>query len=488
MVFPHLLSPPKTDRYIGPTLRIAPAGVSALCLTLAGCAALPDEGKTAQVQPPVHYAADQSFKADTAPWPKADWWRAYGDAQLDQLIDTALAGTPDLRAAQARLAKARAQSAQSQSALLPSLSASASVSEAKQSYYTGIPPQFVPKGMNDQGQGSLNLSFDLDLWGKNRRALEAARSSEQAAEAESALARITLASEIAASYADFAGQFDTRDAMADAVRVKSETYDLVLARVNTGLDTQAELKQAEAGLYSARADLARADESIELTRHKIAALLGDGPDRGLGLQRPKAIPKAFGLPPNLALDLIGHRPDIVAARWRVESASSRIGVAKAAFYPNINLTAALGVQALYLNQLTHAGADTASVGPAISLPIFDGGSLRANLSAAHADYAEGVANYDAALAQALQQVADAVTSQKAAGERLTQAKAALNASEAAHRLAGLRYRSGLSNYQSVLSAETAEITNRQTVAELSARRFSLDVALTRALGGGWPQI
>jgi NodT family efflux transporter outer membrane factor (OMF) lipoprotein len=488
MIMLHFLSPPKTGRYLGVRLRIAPAGVSALCLTLAGCAALPEIEKPAQIQPAAQYATKESFQASDSPWPKADWWRAYGDPQLDMLIDSALAGTPNLRAAQARLAKAKAQSAQSQSVLLPSLSANAGISEAKQSYYTGIPPQFVPKGLNDQGQGSLNLSFDLDLWGKNRRALEASTSLEQAAAADAALARITLASEIAASYADFAGQFSTRDALADAVRVKTETYDLVQSRVKTGLDTQAELKQAEAGLYSARADLVRADEAIELTRHRIAALLGEGPDRGLSLQRPKAIPKAFGLPANLALDLIGHRPDIVAARWRVEAASSRIGAAKAAFYPNVNLTAAIGVQALYLNQLTHAGADTASIGPAISLPIFEGGSLRANLSAAHADYAEGVANYDAALTQALQQVADAVTSQKAASERLGQAQAALAASEEAHRLAGLRYRSGLSTYQSVLLAETAEIANRQTVADLSARRFSLDVALTRALGGGWPQI
>jgi NodT family efflux transporter outer membrane factor (OMF) lipoprotein len=488
MIIPHFLSPPKADRFMGPILRIAPAGVSALCLTLAGCAALPEMDKASQIQPPSHYASGSSFQANAAPWPQADWWRAYGDPQLDLLIDTALAGTPDLRAAQARLAKAQAQSAQSQAVLMPSLSASASVSEAKQSYYNGIPPQFVPKGMNDQGQGSLNLSFDLDLWGKNRRALEASVSLEQAAAADAALARITLASEIAASYADFAGQFDARDAQADAVRVKAETYDLVQSRVNSGLDTQAELKQAEAGLYAARADLARAEEAIDLTRHRIAALLGEGPDRGLTLQRPKTIPTAFGLPANLALDLIGHRPDIVAARWRVEAASSRIGVAKAAFYPNVNLTAALGVQALYLNRLTQAGADTASIGPAISLPIFDGGSLRANLSAAHADYAEGVANYDAALTQALQQVADAVTSQKATTERLRQAQAALAASEAAHRLAGMRYRSGLSTYQSVLSAETAEIANRQSVAELSARRFSLDVALNRALGGGWPQV
>ena len=488
MIIPHFLSPPKTDRYWGMRLRIAPAGVSAICLTLAGCATLPETEMAAPIQPPVHYATKESFKAGESPWPKADWWRAYGDAQLDALIETALTGTPNLRAAQARLAKAQAQSAQSQAVLMPSLSANAGISEAKQSYYTGIPPQFVPKGMNDQGQGSLNLSFDLDLWGKNRRALEASISAEQASAADAALARVTLASEIAASYADFAGQFDARDAMADAVRVKTETYDLVQSRVKTGLDTQAELKQAEAGLYAARADLARAEEAIELTRHKIAALLGAGPDRGISLQRPKAIPQGFGLPANLALDLIGHRPDIVAARWRVEAASSRIGVAKAAFYPNVNLTAALGVQALYLNQLTHAGADTASIGPAISLPIFDGGGLRANLSAAHADYAEGVANYDAALTQALQQVADTVTSQKAAADRLHQAQAALAASEEAHRLAGLRYKSGLSTYQSVLLAETAEIANRQSVAELSARRFSLDVALTRALGGGWPQI
>jgi NodT family efflux transporter outer membrane factor (OMF) lipoprotein len=258
--------------------------------------------------------------------------------------------------------------------------------------------------------------------------------------------------------------------------------------VTNGLDTRGELNQAQAGVPSARADLDLIDEQIAQTRDAIAALLGQGPDRGLALQRPATTRlKAFGLPARLSADLIGRRPDVVAARWRAEAAAKRIGEAKAAFYPDINLTAFVGQQSLYLRELFAAGSDVGQVGPAISLPIFDAGELRGQLRGAKADYSEAVASYDAALTQALREVADAAASERALDQRLKDSREALADREEAYRIARLRYEGGLANYQTVLIAEDSVLQSRRTVVDLEARAFSLDIQLIKALGGGYAE-
>jgi NodT family efflux transporter outer membrane factor (OMF) lipoprotein len=262
----------------------------------------------------------------------------------------------------------------------------------------------------------------------------------------------------------------------------------VSRRVDNGLDTRAELKQAEAGAPAARAQMAAVDEQIVQTRNRLAALLGEGPDRGTSIARPAfAQLKAFGLPAQLAAELLGRRPDLAAARWRAEAAAKHIGAARAQFYPNINLAAYVGQQALYANLLWKGSSQIGSVGPAISLPIFEGGRLRAEYRAAQADYDDAVATYDATVVLALQQVADAAASERALVIRLKESRAALEAYEEAYKLARMRYEGGLSNYQSVLLAEDAVLQARLIVADLDARAFTLDVQLVQALGGGYVQ-
>jgi NodT family efflux transporter outer membrane factor (OMF) lipoprotein len=182
---------------------------------------------------------------------------------------------------------------------------------------------------------------------------------------------------------------------------------------------------------------------------------------------------------------VGRRPDVAAARWRAEAAASRIKEAKASFYPNVNLAGFVGFQSLKLNRLFADGSDVGSIGPAVSLPIFEGGRLRAGLRGAEADRDAAVASYDAAVTEAFRQVADVVASQKALAGQLADSRAALVASEDAYRIARLRYRGGLATYQSTLIAEQAVLNRRRIVADLDARAFALDVALVRALGGGF---
>ncbi|HEY1559766.1 MAG TPA: efflux transporter outer membrane subunit [Caulobacteraceae bacterium] len=464
--------------------RAATAAISS-ALTLAGCAAIPPV-HLADVKPASAYRADQTFAAPTISWPGDEWWRAYDDAQLNQLIDEALAASPNVAEARARLDKADALAGVARANLFPTLQGQAQVDETKQSYNTGIPPAFVPHGWNSFGQTTLNFSWELDFWGKNRKALAAAVSDAKASDADLAEARLVLSTAIASAYADFYRLWAERDVAERAVKSREETLDLVRRRVDNGLDTRGELEEAKAGPANARSDLAAIDEDIALSRDRIAALMGQGPDRGLAIQRPSAPSlKAFGLPPRLPADLIGRRPDLAAARWRAEAAAGRIGVAKAQFYPDINLAAAIGFESLGISKLFLSGSSTGQVGPAITLPIFEGGRLRANLRGARADYETAVASYDETLTQALQDVADVAASERALSARVQHSTDALTADEDAYRIARLRYEGGLANYQSVLLVENAVLTDRRTVVDLKARAFTLDVQLIRALGGGY---
>ena len=453
---------------------------------LAGCAMMPKDGATPAPKPPGAYATSQSFTAPAADWPKLDWWRAYGDTELNGLIDEALSGSPTLAQAKARLDKAKADLGTARAGLFPTLALSGSVYEAKQSYNLGIPPEFVPHGYNDYATGLLNFNYEFDFWGKNRGAVSAATSEARAANADAAAARLILSTAVAGAYADLSRLYAERDVAERAAQSRQETYDLVARRVTDGADNRSASQQAMAGVHTAKASLAEIDEDIGLTRDELAALLGEGPDRGLSIARPGgATIKAFGLPANLAADLIGRRPDVVAARWRAEAAAKRIGVAKAQFYPDINLVADLGFEALHVHNFLESGSDVGSVGPAATLPIFEGGRLRAGLRGAQADYADAVATYDSTLTQALQEVADAAQSERALGDRLSQSQAALAADEDAYRIARLRYEGGLSDYQSVLLVEDSVLTDRRVVVDLQARAFTLDIQLVKALGGGF---
>lgn len=466
-----------------------PLGLVLAAVALASCASLPGEERKPPVRPPSAYQADKSFTAPAADWPSDRWWAAYGDPQLSGLIEEALKGSPTLAEAEARLRSASAQAAVARSATLPSLEGQGQVSETEQSRIEGFPPfiqQLLPQGYQGNARLTLNASYDLDLFGKNRAALAAAVSDAAAARADVAQARLTLSTAVAQAYADLARLTAERAAAAEAVANRQATSQLTAERVRNGLDTRAEEKQAEAATPASQAEVEAIDEQLLLTRHRIAALLGEGPDRGLAIADPK--PEAirpFGLPPDIKLHLLGRRPDIVAARLRAEAAGKRIDSSRAAFFPDVTLSAYVGQQSLGLSQLFNPAAAIGTFGPAVTLPIFEGGRLRGQLHGAHADYDAAVAAYDATLIQALQDVADSAASVKSAQTQLDERRAALAAGQQAYAVARERYQGGLSSYVAVLTAENAVIDERRAFADAQARAFMLDIALVRALGGGF---
>jgi NodT family efflux transporter outer membrane factor (OMF) lipoprotein len=453
---------------------------------LSACAAVPHLGPEPEAKSAAAYATAQSFQAPQAAWPQDGWWGRYNDPQLDALMTEALQASPSLVQAEARVRKAEALSEQQRAAGRPSLAANAEASETRQSYNLGFPPQFVPHGYNDTGRFSLDLDWDFDLFGRNRAALAAATSEAEAARMDAAESRLMLTTSVAAAYADFARLFGEREAAARSLANREASARLLAQRVQAGSANQGEARQAQSNAAAAAQELASLDEQIGLARNRLAALAGQGPDRGLALVQPAgAIAAGFGLPPDVAVDLIGRRPDVQAARLRAEAAGQRIKVARAGFYPNVNLAAFFGRQALGLDLLKQPGSQIGQAGLALSLPIFSAGRLEGAYRGARADYDAAVAGYDQTLVQALQEVADAAVSARQLQARLVQAHTALAGAEDAYRIAGLRYEAGLTNYLAVLSTEDAVIAQRRSVADLESRTLAVDAALAKALGGGF---
>ena len=468
------------------TARRGRAALVLAVLLTGACASVPNLGAKPEPRAASDYASSATLAGTRAEWPSDGWWHRYGDAQLDRLIDEALAGSPDLQAAAARLRTAEGYAQRAGSALAPSIDAFAQPELAKQSQNQAMPAAAIPNGWNDSGSIGVSFSLDLDLWGKNRAALRAANADADAAHFELHEAELALTTGIASTYADLAALYAQRDSLAMALDIRSQTAKLVQQRVDIGLDTRAELKQATARVAQARADIEASDEAIALTRNALAALVGAGPDRGLLIERPATgALQAQGVPDGASIALIGRRPDIAAAKARVAAAKDRVKEAKAAFYPNVNLTALIGLQSFGLGSLFSSGSQFGSVSPAVSLPLFHGGALQGQYRGRRGQYDEAVALYDASVIKALRETADAVTSQKKLAARLSQSRSALADFQEAHALARQRYEHGLATYLDVLSAEEGVVSARLQVAELEARAFTLDVQLVRALGGGF---
>ncbi|WP_374420539.1 efflux transporter outer membrane subunit [Novosphingobium arvoryzae] len=460
--------------------------VLALSGVLAACAVPPAPRAAAPLKTGEALGDVEGLSGDAADFPADRWWTAYGDSGLDALIEEALAKSPDMALAAARIRAADAASERAGGTLLPTLTVDGAVGGNKQSYNLGIPAQFVPKGVIETGRLSATLGLNLDLWGRNRAALAAARGEAQAARVDAAQARLMLASGIALSWGNLAQLTASRDLALRSVDALSGIERLTGERVRAGIDNRADHELATARRAGAEQALAALNELIALERNRLAALIGAGPDRAERLPVPAPdLSRTAGVPANLAANLLGRRPDIVAARLRAEAAAARVTSARRAFYPDINLAAVAGLQSLGLDQLFASGSTFANFGPAISLPIFDGARLTSNYNAAEAGFDEAVARYDQTLLGALREVADVLDSRRALAERLLAARTAARSATEAARLARLRHGQGIANLLQVLNAEDAALANQRALAELEARAFLLDVTLVRALGGGF---
>ncbi|MFT3757052.1 MAG: efflux transporter outer membrane subunit [Pseudoxanthomonas sp.] len=461
-------------------------GALAIAIALAGCAST---GGLAPATTP--RAADSHETARSlagaplseAAFPRQDWWTTLGDPQLDALIGEALQGTPSLAAADARLRKAQAQAGLADAARKPTVNASAQYAVAQ--LPKALAGDEIGGELMHNTVGYLNFAWPLDVWGGKRAEYEAALGQTHASQIDAQAARLSLAANVARSYVALAQAFDAQDVAQREQARSARLQQLSRQRVDAGIDNQLSLRNADSAIATAKAQAEAAQQQIDALRNTLAALLGRGPDRGLDIARPQLLAApAPALPGVLPSELLGHRPDVVAARWRVESAAQNIKSAKAKFKPSINLSALVGVAATNFSDLFSTDAALGFGGPAISLPIFDGGQLRHNLAARDADYDLAVADYNQTVVQALHEFADAVQSIRSLDAQTTSLRQAREAADAALKLADNRYHAGLGTQLDVLSAQRPLLQLEQQLAGLHAQRYAASIDLNRALGGG----
>ena len=464
--------------------------VSALSLSLAagGCGSTNGLSTQASLGDANALAAQKSLAGTpvaSASWPRGDWWTALGDAELDRLIEEALAGSPTLKVAAARTRKALGFAETSKAALYPRVDASYEATRERFPEHGLVPPP-AAGAWSTVHQLQATLAWELDFWGKNRAAYESALGEAKAAEVDAYAARLALSANIAQAYVQLQRAYLQLDVAQTTLKEREQIFALTRDRNAAGVDSRLELKQAESALPATREQIAQLNETIALTRNQLAALLGQGPDRGLSIGRPDAHSlETVALPASLPAELLGRRPDLVAQRARVEAAQKEIAVAKAEFYPNVNLIAFIGLQSLGSAGFLSAASRTLGVGPAINLPIFEAGRLRGNLAGKNADYDVAVESYNQTLADALRDVVDNLASFRSVAEQRREQAQALSTAQEAYDLALLRYREGIGNYLQVLSAEQPLLAQQSLDADLKSREISLSIDLVRALGGGF---
>ncbi|MEF7612305.1 efflux transporter outer membrane subunit [Aquincola sp. MAHUQ-54] len=448
---------------------------------MAGCASPAGIQSTAQ---PIDPARVGLSSGAALPEVQPDWWQAFGDAQLNGLVERALADHPSLQVAAARVARAGAAIEDARAAERPSATLSAGATRQR---YTenGMVPAPLAGSTRTDATLQAGLSWEIDFFGRHRAALASALGGERAAAAEADAARLMLATHVVRSYVGLARAVALRDVAQRALAQRDEVLGLVRQRVDAGLDTTVELRQGEGALPEARVQIEQLDEQIALARHELAALTAQAPGALAGLAPALGPVQAAPLPAQLGADLLGRRPDIAAARWRVEAATQDVAVARTEFYPNVNLTAFAGFSALGLDHLLQSGSRQYGAGPAIRLPIFDAGRLRANLRGRSADLDAAVQSYNGAVLDAVRDVADQVASLQSIDRQQHEQQAAQAAAESAYDLALQRYRAGLGTYLVVLNAESNVLAQRRAAADLKARALDSQALLMRSLGGGW---
>jgi NodT family efflux transporter outer membrane factor (OMF) lipoprotein len=462
-----------------PSPRLAALAAS---LVLAGCASFSGIQPQATLRSPESVGLDASR---TGPAFRAadDWWRAFGDDQLDALMTQALQGNPSLQIAQARLARAQAVSEAARANTLPQVNGSANVTRQHFTKNGLYPPPIAGATVNT-GDLGLQGSWELDFFGKNAAALQAAVGATRAAEADAQAARVLLTTNVARAYLQLAR---TNDQLAVAQRTlaqRQQSLQLVSDRVRAGLDTNLELRQSEGSLPETRQQIEALREQATIAEHALAALTGQG-NRDVVAQQPSlARLKPMPVPTQLPSDLLGQRADIVAARWRVEAATQNVRSAKAQFYPSVNIAGLIGLSSFGLGKLIDMGSTQWSFGPAIHLPIFDAGRLRANLRGNTADLDAAIESYNASVLDAIRDTADQLASAQSIARQQDEQRAAQQSAEAAYDIALQRYKAGLGTYLNVLSAETGVLAQRRLAVDLTARALDTQVGLMRALGGG----
>jgi NodT family efflux transporter outer membrane factor (OMF) lipoprotein len=457
------------------------AVASAAVLMLAGCAS--PGHQTAPVA--ARAAESMGLAADIKTTAvDAQWWHQFGDAQLDALVGKALAGSPNLAAAAARVTRAQSVVDATRGGEDPQVVLDASLQRQRLTEHGLYPPPYGGMVFNNP-IAQLGLSWDADLFGRQKADLAAALGGTRAAQADADVAAQQIATQVVRAYFALARLESQREVVQRTLEQRTQMLKLIQQRVQAGLDTVVELRQGEGALPDTRAQIESLDEQIDLARHQLAALSAQPMDALASLAPTLAQLHVAVQPPVLGADLLARRPDVAAAIARVEVTTHQVESQRTRFYPDVNVTAFFGFNSLNLNNFTDIGSRNWGVGPALHLPIFEGGQLRAQLKGKGADRDAAIEAYNQLVIDAVREAADAATSAASIGRQQSLQSQALTAAQSSYEYSQQRYAQGLGNQLIVLNAETQMLTERRLDVDLQYRALDVQAQLMKALGGGW---
>lgn len=457
--------------------------IMALCLAATGCLSAPDRSVEPQLRADVPVMTTEA--APAARWPLPSWWLQYQSAALTQLVERALASSPDIAAAQARFEQASASVRLAAAASGVKLDANATLARQRLSDNGLLPPQLLGFNWYSSADLGLNARYSFDWWGKLAAGRRTAESDLQAAAAERDVASLTLASAVAESY--FGWQTDNARIDLAQLRVVELERNLRIVRAQQRAELAGgdEFERANHELLDAFDHRNSLETSRRLRLVTLAALLGCLPAELPDLQ-PAPLPEIrTELPPDVSLNLMSRRPDLRASRWRIESAAANVETARAGFLPDISLNALLGFSSRQLGELLDTGSLAPAFSAAVNLPLFDGGRLRAQHAREQARLAAAVATYHAALVAAAREVNTGLTERAAWTGQLQLRDAQLASAGRRRALADGRLRSGVTDARPVVRATLEWLTASDTRVITRFAQLSSDLALIRALGGGY---
>ena len=463
-----------------------------LACTLSACALIRhDEKPFATIAPEqIRIADDIQFRSSD--WPGQKWWSAYGDPQLDSLIARALSTSPTIVTARTRVAQARSDIDLVRAGTNLQVTALAAVDRERVSgngflgAYSTNDPQIGATGpWYTSGIVGLGASLDIDIWGRQRAQVEAAIGVQNARRAELSAIELELSTDVAQLYYGIQTTYQLIDLLEQLHEVAAFAVDAHAARAARGLEPMTQTELARAQLLATERQIVAARGRIRQLRESLRALLGAGPD-DLPDIRPVTLPvPQAALPPTLSYELLARRPDLQAMRWYVQSSFDRIDAAKASFYPSFDIKAFFGVNALHLADLFTHASQQINIIPGLYLPIFDGGRLNANLGNARSGSNMLISQYNQAVLNAVRDVAVTASGLQDLDDQAKLQTQKIDAVSFAQASAQAHYERGVASRLTAMDARQALLAERVSMLELDGQRLSQDIAMSKALGGGY---
>lgn len=460
------------------------AVTAAVAIALAGCASVPSDSNALARRDIAGAELSANIKLAQEGWPQAQWWTSYHDEQLNAIIKQALASGPSLEVAAAHIGSARSSLSRSVADL--GISGSVNGNTNRQRYSgTGLFPAPIGGAWFTEETLRLDLRYNFDWWGKNRAQVAAAVGELNAGRAAYAEAEQALAASIAQSYFRLQGAWARLANTDQLAATQTALVQDSAKRIARGLANADEQRAAEAELNQIRKQQAQLKADIEHEREALRALAG-ADNTALEDLKPVAVsPAPHALPARLGMELLARRPDLQAARWKLEASLSKIDAAKAAFYPDVNLTGSIGLNSVKAEDLLQLASRTLYIGPSVSLPLFDSKRLDAQLDGARTNRNERIAEYNQTIVEAVREVAQGGAQLQGIEQQITQQSAATALARAQLASAQARMDHGLANNSSVLNARQSLLKQRDADLYLQQVQLLAEVALTNALGGGY---